>query len=205
MKICKNCGNENNDMSVYCSACGSLLDGNRAYTENGNTQNEAFSGQNSYSNQRYEPYGQNSQQYGSGGYGQQQNGYYAPMPTPNVTKNKVIAALVIGILFGGIIGIIFAVLALVAYGDYESAVARGDFSTATLKCEKIKTYNKIAWIFDIIGIAAVILGIIAFICVTVFAVSFGGTDIPTDFFEFGFNEVPFGEAISFTVNKLSLF
>lgn len=202
MKICKNCGNENSDMSVYCSACGSLLDEDGTYSKNESTQNEAFNGQNGYSSQRYEPFGQNSQQYGSGVYGQPQNGYYVPMPTPNVTKNKVIAALVIGILFGGIVGIIFAVLALIAYGDYESAVARGDANTATLKCEKIKTYNKIAWIFDIIGIVVVVIGILFFIATSAFIISSGTSDIPTDFFEFGFNEFGSKEAVSLALKNI---
>lgn len=198
MKICKNCGNENADMSVYCSACGSILDENGAYTKSESSNYEDINRQNNSSNHEYGSYGQAGSQNSSNGYNQYP--YYAPMPTLNVTKNKVIAALIIGILFGGIVGIIFAVLALVAYGDYESAVARSDFATATLKCEKIKTYNKIAWIFDIIGIIAVVLGIIAFICFTVLAVSFGGSDVPLDFFE----EFPFEEPIILAIKNLFL-
>ncbi len=205
MKICKNCGFQNDDLSVYCSSCGSLLDsaGTRfdstqetpndsgAYQQNGYSQAEHSSnaGQNQYS--------QNNYNYGSQQYA------YSPEPKVSTSKGMVIASLVVGLFLGGLIGVVFAVLALVAYGDYESAVLRRDFVTAAEKSEKIKKYNKLAWIFDFIGIALVVIAVIFTFAAGFLFVSQGGagtlTDIPTDFFEYGFGNFEsevFGAVIS---------
>ena len=165
MKFCTNCGKENADNCTYCSACGTYLKENEF--ENGQTANN-FSSQ----------YNSNT---------------YVAMPQPPVTKTKIIVALVLGALFGGMIGLIFAVLALIAYSDYENAMARNDFTTAKLKCEKIKTYNTVAWVFDIIGIVLVSLAIIAAIAMFILSAvgiwSISSGDIPTDFFEFDEPEI----------------
>ena len=158
MKICKNCTFENSDDAVFCSKCGSRLE-----TESGKEEAHAngFSGANNNNLYAQGEYRQYSCQ--SAGYGQSAYDRYQPVPTPSVTKGKVTAALVVSIFFGGIVGMIFAILAFVAYGDYDTAIIHSDMLTARDKCEKIKMYNKIAWIFNIIGIVCSVLAVIAFI------------------------------------------
>lgn len=145
MKVCNNCHAENSDSSQFCSHCGSNLE-NNSYSPSPYSQS-------TYGNQQYATY-QNT---------------YRPIPTPKATKGKVTAALVLSILFGGVIGLVFSILAFVAYGDYETAVAQNNLQLAQDKCSKINTYNKIAWIFIILGIIMSILGIIFFAAVFIFA------------------------------------
>ncbi|MGN1117995.1 MAG: zinc ribbon domain-containing protein [Acutalibacteraceae bacterium] len=157
MKICKNCNFENSDEAVFCSKCGSRFETEAAGEE---TNANGFSGadNNAYAQGEYRQYS-----YQNTGYGQNAYDRYQPAPTPSVTKGKVTAALVVSIFFGGIVGMIFAILAFVAYGDYDTAIIHSDMLTARDKCEKIKMYNKIAWIFNIIGIVCSALAVIAFI------------------------------------------
>ncbi|MGN0443019.1 MAG: hypothetical protein ACI4F5_00195 [Acutalibacteraceae bacterium] len=209
MKKCKNCGSENNDLSVYCTSCGTMLDSSASdfsaestasFSESdfSASQNTQSPPQNNNYQQNYQTganqgaYQQNgfNPTYGQQGYNQQSgyaapsDSFYSPIAKPPVSKGKVIAALIVGVLCGGLLGLIFAVLALVAYGDYDSAVARGDYATAQQKAEKIKTYNKLAWIFDIIGIVIVVLAVAAFFAFTFFVVS------DPSFME-GIEEIPF--------------
>lgn len=166
MKKCKNCGFVNEDVSVYCSSCGTLLDDKNseiteqaveeetappvreeAYNQTSTDNNYQF--KNTMNNQWQAPPTQSYPRSAE------------PLSKPRSKKGKVIAALVLSFLCGSIIGLIFAFIALFAYGDYESAVARGDNSLANLKCEKINKYSKIAWIFTIIGLIFIFLIYIA--------------------------------------------
>lgn len=157
MKICKNCNFENSDDAVFCSKCGIRLETEADKEAHAN----GFSGadnNNAYAQGEHRQYSCQS-----AGYGQSAYDRYQPAPTPSATKGKVTAALVVSIFFGGIVGMIFAILAFIAYGDYDTAIIHSDMLTARDKCEKIKMYNKIAWIFNIIGIVCSVLAVIAFI------------------------------------------
>lgn len=145
MKLCKKCGKENSDSSAYCSNCGAFIDDAAA----DNVQHETYEQQQAFEPAYdYQPRYAEQPPYRQG---------YTPPPQPPVSKGKVIAGLVLGIMFGGILGLIFGIIALVSYSDYESAVARGDFSVAAEKCEKIRKFNKLTWIFAILGLVFTIL------------------------------------------------
>ena len=194
MKFCSNCGAKNEDDSLFCSSCGMRMEKTSQF--NGADTNYEGFGANS------DAYSQNPGGY-NGAYGQGYNQYSAPVQIPS--KTKVIVGLVLGVLFGGGIGLVFAILALVLYSDYENAIARQDMDTALLKAKKVKTYNKIAWVFIIIGIVAVAIAVAGMIVLTVAGlVSFtGGTaEIPTGFFEYSFGELPINE---FDASALGIF
>ena len=186
MKICKNCGAQNDDMCVYCGSCGSLLDSSSSFTVNTEeTQTASFvSGDRAqtsgtYQSQQTYAYRPEATNYQSAGQPynspyQQNNGYtgYNPieqpgMPRGDVKKGSIIAALILSFITGGLLSIVFAIIALVAANDFESAKLRGEVQLANKKFDSANKFRKLAWAFNIIGLI-VNIALIAILFVTGF-------------------------------------
>lgn len=163
--ICKNCGFDNADSAVFCSACGSRLsnDENRS---NGFHSGYSY-GNGDYSsneNQNYNRgYGENYSQNFSNGYN---NNHNAPIDVSGLKKGSIIAVGIIALLTGNIIPLVLAILAYVSCNDYESAVRSGNYDLANRKFQSIARMRKWAWGLEIayivICIIAVILGVFVF-------------------------------------------
>lgn len=169
MKICKTCGAENDDIAIYCGSCGTLLE-NGAYTyKNDEAENKSpysesgersASGSETYATAQPDNFATQQNNY----YSQNQGSYYqqpsAPVYNPNqmpreeVKKGGAVGALVVAVIIGDLIGLVFSILALVSASGYEKSESPTE---AQIKLGKSKTYTKVAWIFNVIGIIFTII------------------------------------------------
>ena len=197
--ICKNCGSQNDDGSLFCYQCGCSFEGtdnqdqgnnydysqqngfqpSGGYEQNYNSQPN-YNGQQSYQNYQnaqgnnngYNPNPQN--QNGNNAYNYNQNYNFAPVDTSVLKKGSIIAALVVGILIQNLFAIIFSIIALVRCNEFESAVRMGNYPLADQKRENVNSMRKWAWIFCIIGIVLyVIFGVLFVLGVIGNSLAFG--------------------------------
>lgn len=151
MKTCPRCGASNNDENQRCCVCGTELfpaDTNQSYSPYQNY------------NQNYNP-NYNRNYTGNGYYQGYGNPFGGNMPVPKITKNGAIARLVLGILFGGIIGMIFGILTYTSYSDYESALLRGNAFEVNQKIESVNRNANLTILFIIISsVLKVLTGVI---------------------------------------------
>lgn len=198
MKICKTCGAQNDDMSVYCGSCGTLLDSSSCTIIDNESEKitppsneEATHSYAQSGNQpEYRPEVHNYQSTGNqySSYNQQSTmpGYqpYATgMPQESLSKGGYIAVTIVSAVFGGIIGLVLALVALINANDYENAKRNGDSMRAKQKLEKAKKYKTAAWIVNIVAFI-----IIAIIWSFIFFAGFSTVD-DYDFDDYGSYEV----------------
>ena len=91
--------------------------------------------------------------------------------TPPLNNSTAIISLIMNIVIFNIVGLIFAILSLVNYNDYEAALRTGNFLLAESRKNASKRYSKaafiVAGIFLVIGIIAVV---IFFVWISIFSV-----------------------------------
>ena len=91
--------------------------------------------------------------------------------TPPLNNSTAIISLIMNIVIFNIVGLIFAILSLVNYNDYEAALRKGNFLLAENRKNASKRYSKaafiVAGIFLVIGIMAVV---IFFVWTSIFSV-----------------------------------
>lgn len=91
--------------------------------------------------------------------------------TPPLNNSTAIISLIMNIVIFNIVGLIFAILSLVNYNDYEAALRKGNFLLAENRKNASKRYSKaafiVAGIFLVIGIIAVV---IFFVWTSIFSV-----------------------------------
>ena len=91
--------------------------------------------------------------------------------TPPLNNSTAIISLIMNIVIFNIVGLIFAILSLVNYNDYEAALRTGNFLLAENRKNASKRYSKaafiVAGIFLVIGIIAVV---IFFVWTSIFSV-----------------------------------
>ena len=91
--------------------------------------------------------------------------------TPPLNNSTAIISLIVNIVIFNIVGLIFAILSLVNYNDYEAALRKGNFLLAENRKNASKRYSKaafiVAGIFLVIGIIAVV---IFFVWTSIFSV-----------------------------------
>lgn len=163
---CKNCNAYNNDDSRFCCQCGATLDAPQwenpqpsdyadQYSAPNAEQPIYGSPENSAASQQNAPF--DRQPY-------DQNGYSYRMTQPNAPLNNTMAIimLVVNIVVFNVIGLAFAVLALMSYNKYESALRLGDIAMAESYKTKSKRYSKISLVVAIVfAVIGVIIGIVA--------------------------------------------
>ena len=179
---CKYCNTYNPDGNRFCSNCGAPLE---AREENARAESP-FDGerrQNAESGQFGEnpPFVGNT--YEAPGYSQP----YSPLQGEKQLKNTgPIISIILNIVFFNIIGLIFAILSLTNFNDYESALRHGNFGLAKDHGEKSKRYSRIANIFAIVCAVISVLSIIAVFVFTAFVAVKEGENIPYEdaFYEF---------------------
>lgn len=192
MKYCNRCNSYNDDSANYCSNCAAPL--NEQSTHQAEFENQNQSQRTDYN--QYQQY-QNSQQYQNQyqyqnngqyqnpnyqNYGNYQNVYGQPMPAQSNTL--AIVATVIAVLTGNILGIIFGVLAIVKFNDYERLNRFGNFADAQIMAKKSKNNAIISIVFSACGL--ILIPIILFIGFSIFRMV--PTDIETIYgFEEGIN------------------
>lgn len=198
MKYCNRCNAYNDDSANYCSNCAAPL--NEQATHQAEFENHNQSQRADYN--QYQQY-QNSQQYQNQyqyqnngqyqnpnyqNYGNYQNGYGQPMPAQSNTL--AIVATVIAVLTGNILGIIFGILAIVKFNDYERLNRFGNFADAQIMAKKSKNNAIISIVFSACGL--VLIPIICFLAFSIFAIA--PTDIETIY--------GFGEGINILISLI---
>lgn len=154
--ICKNCNSYNSENSRFCNNCGAALDAGEQQTGNENPVAEQQYSGNQYSR----PYNEN--RYGEPGYSQP----YPPMQDEMPLRNtNAIIAIILNVVIFNVLGLVFAVLSLTNYNDYEAAMMSSNYAFAQTYKEKSKRYSKIA---IIISIGTAVLAVLAVICWLVF-------------------------------------
>lgn len=149
MKICRNCDFQNDDASVYCSKCGTLLESSGTY---GNNYYQSYNTPPSYSTQSYG---------------------YQPIEKPKPSKTKVIVLLIFGALFSGPLSLpalVLAILALLEYTKYTQAVQQGNYVIASQATKDVNKYYKYGKICAIIGIILTVIGILLTVSIFIFSV-----------------------------------
>ena len=95
-----------------------------------------------------------------------------------------IVAIVLNIVVFNIIGLIFAILSLTNYNDYESALRAGNLALSEQLKAKSKKYSKVAIILCIVvAVLGLIAGIIAFVSVFFFAANQDISTLDPEFFD----------------------
>lgn len=153
---CKNCNSYNDDGNRFCCQCGAQLEAPAAsaqaeqtYTAPQNDSNPGYTNQYSSARQNGAP------QY-------TQPNYYAPQgePTPPLSNTMAIISIVVNIVFFNVIGLIFAILSLTNYNDYESALRAGNIALAEQLKVKSKKFSKVAIVLVIVmAVLAFVAGI----------------------------------------------
>ena len=103
--------------------------------------------------------------------------------TPPLNNSTAIISLIMNIVIFNIVGLIFAILSLVNYNDYEAALRTGNFLLAENRKNASKRYSKAAFI------AAGIILVIGIVAVVIFFVW-------TSIFSVGVFQTIFGESIN---------
>ena len=177
---CPNCNSYNDDNATNCTACGAPLDApTQAAQQPQQPQQPQQQSAPPYGQQQYgqQSYGQptyNQPSYGAPAYGQP---FGAPVqePTPPLSGGLPIAAMIIGILCGGIAGKILGVLAFINYNHYKEALQFGNVMNAEEFKDKSKKFATIAIILS--AVAVVISIIWACVYAFIIAESVGGGSI----------------------------
>ena len=130
--ICKNCYYNNESDSKFCVKCGAELQPEVVVQNNSNSNT-----QNNVNNVNY---------------GNQNN------ETVNYSPASAIIALVVSLLCcSNVVGLVFAILALVEGGKINPAVLSGNIAAAKASLEQYKKWVKYAWISVAIWAVVVIL------------------------------------------------
>ncbi|MDD7293246.1 MAG: zinc ribbon domain-containing protein [Clostridiaceae bacterium] len=91
--------------------------------------------------------------------------------TPPLNNSTAIISLIVNIVIFNIIGLIFAILSLVSYNDYETALRTGNFLLAENRKNASKRYSKISFIVaGIILVVEIVAVIIFFVWTSIFSV-----------------------------------
>ena len=170
---CKNCNSYNDDNSRFCNQCGAELE---REPEQSAQPDSGYTDQ--YSQPYSQPYSQQQPQYS-------QPAYNAPAePTAPLNNTMSIVAIVLNIVVFNIIGLIFAILSLTNYNDYESALRAGNIALSEQLKAKSKKYSKVAIILCIVvAVLGLIAGIIAFVSVFFFAANQDISTLDPEFFD----------------------
>lgn len=92
-------------------------------------------------------------------------------PTAPINNSSAIISLIVNVIIFNVVGLIFSILSLVNYNDYEAAIRAGNFLLAESKKNASKKYSKIAFIIAGILFAIEIAAVfIFFIWTSVFSV-----------------------------------
>lgn len=114
---CKNCNSYNDEGSRFCNQCGAELERESEQSA------QPYSG---YTDQYSQPY---SQTYSQPQPQYSQPAYNTPAePTPPLNNTMAIISIVLNVVIFNILGLIFAILSLTNYNDYESALRAGNLA-----------------------------------------------------------------------------
>ena len=91
--------------------------------------------------------------------------------TPPLNNSTAIISLIVNIVFFNILGIVFAILSLINYNNYEDAVRARNFTLAESYKSSAKKYSKIAIIVaGIILVVEIVAVVIFFVWTSIFSV-----------------------------------
>lgn len=159
---CNRCNSYNDDSANYCSNCAAALKNQDKRESDFEHQNQNQY-QDSQQYQSQQPY-QNAQQYQNYSYNQNYNGYQNGYGQPMQKKSNTISiiATVIAALTGNVLGIIFGILSIVKFNDYERLYNFGNFAEAERIAKKSKKYAIVAIVLSVVALAIIPIAISAF-------------------------------------------
>lgn len=177
---CKNCNSYNDEGSRFCNQCGAELE---RESEQSAQPDSGYTDQ--YSQPYSQPYSQQQPQYS-------QPAYNTPAePTPPLNNTMAIISIVLNVIIFNILGLIFAILSLTNYNDYESALRAGNLALSEQLKAKSKRYSKASIIIAVVVVVLAVLAFIAAIVFGIFAAEQNGSNIINEFDQEFFDE--FGE------------